>query len=71
MGIWDWFQRKVEFFGLTSSAITGGGLIGIFNTATAIVAFVTAIFSLLVMIEKYTDYDVPFINVKQKIIDEK
>lgn len=64
--IWNWFQKKVEIFGLTSSMITGGGLIGIFNTATAIIACITALFSLLVMIEKHTDYDIPFINVKQK-----
>lgn len=62
----DWFYKKVEIFGLTSSMIYGGSLAGLFNTLTAFIALITAFISLLVIIEKHTDFDIPFINVKKK-----
>ena len=58
--------KKAEWTGLISSAFLGGNLIGLVNTATAIIAFITALLSLLVLIEKHTSIDIPFIQIKEK-----
>ena len=47
-----------------------GDLTKYITVATAWVSFFIAVFSLLVMIEKYTEIDVPFIKLRNKKEDE-